>query len=86
MTPSILISFTGLIFPERNVLFFLACLVLSVRRFEQTKSIAWGMAGGRGGLCSASLGLRGSEAHAAAEKRTECAMGLRSALERRKQS
>ena len=55
------------------------------------------MGGGRGGLCSdhpvlqraripASLGLRGSEAHAAAEKRTECAMGLRSALGGRKQS
>ena len=44
MTPSILISFSGLIFPERNVLFFLACLVVSVRRFEQTKSIAWAVA------------------------------------------
>ena len=44
VTPSILISFSGLIFPERNVLFFLACLVLSVRRFEQTKSIAWAVA------------------------------------------
>ena len=44
VTPSILISFSGLIFPERNVLFFLASLVLSVRRFEQTKSIAWAVA------------------------------------------
>ena len=44
VTPSILISFSGLIFPEHNVLFFLACLVLSVRRFEQTKSIAWAVA------------------------------------------
>jgi len=41
LTPSILISFSGLMFPERNVLFFLACLVLSVRRFEQTQSTAW---------------------------------------------
>jgi len=44
LTPSILISFSGLIFPERNVLFFLACLVLSVKRFEQTRSTAWAVA------------------------------------------
>jgi hypothetical protein len=44
LTPSILISFSGLIFPERNVLFFLACLVLSVKRFEQTQSTAWAVA------------------------------------------
>jgi hypothetical protein len=44
LTPSILISFTGLIFPERDVLFFLACLLLSVKRFEQTQSIAWAVA------------------------------------------
>jgi hypothetical protein len=44
LTPSILTSFNGLIFPERNVLFFLACLLLSVKRFEQTGSIAWAMA------------------------------------------
>jgi hypothetical protein len=40
LTPSILTSFNGLIFPERNVLFFLVCLALSVKRFEQTHSIA----------------------------------------------
>ena len=40
VTPSIFMSFSGLVFPERNVLFFLACLVLSVRQFEQTKSMA----------------------------------------------
>jgi hypothetical protein len=44
LTPSILISFSGLIFQERDVLFFLACLVLSVKRFEQTQSIAWAVA------------------------------------------
>ena len=44
LTPSILISFTGLIFPERNVLFFLSCLLLSVKRFGQTQSIAWAVA------------------------------------------
>jgi hypothetical protein len=44
LTPSILISFSGLIFPERNELFFLVCLVLSVKRFEQTESTAWAVA------------------------------------------
>ncbi len=44
LTPSILLSFSALIIPERNVLFFLACLVLSVKRFEQTDSIAWAVA------------------------------------------
>jgi hypothetical protein len=44
LTPSILTSFSGLIYPERNVLFFLACLVLSVKRFEQTQSIVWAVA------------------------------------------
>lgn len=33
LTPSILISFTGLVFPQRNELLFLACLMLSVKRF-----------------------------------------------------
>jgi hypothetical protein len=44
LTPSILMSFSLLIEPVRNVLFFLACLVLSVKRFEQTRSIAWAVA------------------------------------------
>jgi hypothetical protein len=44
LTPSILLSFTSLIFSESGVLFFLACLVLSVKRFEQTQSIAWAVA------------------------------------------
>ena len=34
-------SFGALILAERNVLFFLARLVLSVKRFEQTRSTAW---------------------------------------------
>jgi hypothetical protein len=44
LTPSILISFSGLIFPERNVLFLLACLVLSIKRFEKTQSTPWAVA------------------------------------------
>ena len=44
LTPSILFSFNSLVFVERNVLFFFACLVLSVKRFEQTRVIAWAVA------------------------------------------
>jgi hypothetical protein len=43
-TPSILISFDNLKCPERSVLLFLTCLVLSVKRFEQTKFIGWAVA------------------------------------------
>ena len=42
--PSMVVSFTGLVFPERNVVFFLACLVLFVKRFEQTLSPGWAVA------------------------------------------
>jgi len=41
ITPSILISFSGLIYAEWNVVFFLLCLVWSVHRFEQTRSTGW---------------------------------------------
>lgn len=44
ITPSIVISFTGLIYEERNVLLCLACLVLFVKRFEQTLSTRWAVA------------------------------------------
>jgi hypothetical protein len=44
LTPSILISFSSLIVPERNVLFFLAFFALSMGRFEQTQSKAWAVA------------------------------------------
>ncbi len=40
LTPSILVSFISLLFSERSVLFFLACLALSIKRFEQTQSVA----------------------------------------------
>jgi hypothetical protein len=43
LTPSFLISFSGLVFQERDVLFFLACLMVSVKRFEKTQSIAWAL-------------------------------------------
>ena len=41
VTPSILFSFSTLGFEERNVLFFLLVLVLSMVRFEQTQSVGW---------------------------------------------
>jgi len=41
VTPSILFSFSTLGFEERNVLFFLLILVLSIVRHEQTQSVGW---------------------------------------------
>lgn len=44
ITPSILISFSGLIYAEANVLVWLVLLAWSVKRFEQTQSVAWAVA------------------------------------------
>ena len=44
ITPGIVTSFCGLIYPESNVIFWVACLVWSVKRFEQTHSITWAVA------------------------------------------
>jgi hypothetical protein len=45
LTPSIFMSFSSLeVSAERNVLFFLACLVLCIKYFEQTQSIGWAVA------------------------------------------
>ena len=44
LTPSILISLTGLNYPERNVLFFLTCLILLVNRFERRQTITLAVA------------------------------------------
>jgi hypothetical protein len=44
ITPGFLISFSGLIYPEWNVIFALVCLAWSVKRFEQTQSGAWAAA------------------------------------------
>jgi hypothetical protein len=41
ITPAIAVSYGGLIYPERNVVFWFACLVLLVKRFEQTRSTLW---------------------------------------------
>lgn len=44
ITPGIVSSFGGLIFTERNVVFWLACMVLFIKRFEQTQSTVWAVA------------------------------------------
>jgi hypothetical protein len=44
ITPGILISFTGLIYPEANVIFFFVCLAWFVKRFEETHSVVWAVA------------------------------------------
>jgi hypothetical protein len=44
LTPGVWISFTELVLPERDVLFFLTCLVLAVKRFEEKRTIAWAIA------------------------------------------
>lgn len=44
LTPSLLISFGGLIYPESNLVFSLACLAWSVKRFDETRSIGWALA------------------------------------------
>jgi hypothetical protein len=44
IAPSIVTSFTGLIYPERHVVFWLACLVLFVKQFEKTQSTSCAVA------------------------------------------
>ena len=44
LTPSLLISFGGLIYPESNLVFSVVCLAWSVKRFEQTRSMGWALA------------------------------------------
>lgn len=42
--PSVITSFTELIYPERNLLLLLVCLALFVIRFEETHSVWWALA------------------------------------------
>lgn len=44
IAPGIIISFTGLIYPERNVVLCLACLLMCVKRFERTQTPLWAAA------------------------------------------
>ncbi len=41
VTPSIVVSFSGLIYPEWNVVFWLLCLAFSVKHFEKTQFTGW---------------------------------------------
>ncbi len=41
ITPSIVISFSGLIYPEANVMFWLVCLLWSVKCFGRSHSTVW---------------------------------------------
>ncbi len=44
LAPSAVTSFTGLVFPDRNVVFWLACLLLFVKFFEKTQGTIWAAA------------------------------------------
>jgi hypothetical protein len=44
ITPSILISFSWLIYHEANVLLCIVCLALFVKRFERNQSVGWAVA------------------------------------------
>jgi hypothetical protein len=44
VTPPVVTSFMGLVYPERNLLLLLACLALFVKRFEQTRAWPWAVA------------------------------------------
>jgi hypothetical protein len=41
VSPALVTSYGGLIYTERNVVLWLACLVLCIKRFEQTHATAW---------------------------------------------
>jgi hypothetical protein len=41
LSPSIFMSFGGLIYLERNVMFLLAVLMLCLKRFDETLSVSW---------------------------------------------
>lgn len=41
ITPSAVVIFMGLTYPERNLLFLLVCLALFVKLFERTRSAPW---------------------------------------------
>ena len=44
VTPGFVISFGGLVYSERNIMFCLVCLLLFVKRFEESHRIAWATA------------------------------------------
>lgn len=44
VTPGLVTSFSGLVFPERNLLFWLVCVLLFVKLFEQKHATGWAVA------------------------------------------
>ena len=44
LAPGFVISFGGLIYSDRNLIFFLVALVFSVKRFDETHRTRWGVA------------------------------------------
>jgi hypothetical protein len=44
LLPSILVSYMGLIYPERNLLFLLALMAISIKQFEKNQSVWWAVA------------------------------------------
>lgn len=44
LIPSVLVSYMGLIYPERNLLFLLSCMAISIKKFERTNSAWWAVA------------------------------------------
>ena len=44
MLPSFVTIFTELVPPERNVIFWLVCLIICIKRFEQTQLVIWAAA------------------------------------------
>ncbi len=44
LVPGIVISYTGFVFPERNIAFWLVLLVFSVRQFDRTRATPWAAA------------------------------------------
>lgn len=44
ITPGIVVTFSSLIFPERNVMLWLVLLAICVKRLEQTQTARWGVA------------------------------------------
>ncbi len=43
-TPTFVVSFSGLTYPERNILFLLGCLALFIKSFERTHAVIWAVA------------------------------------------
>jgi hypothetical protein len=44
LTPTLVVSFTGLVYTERSIILLLACLALSLQKFERTHARLWAVA------------------------------------------